>query len=102
ARGAFVLALALLLAGVVGTVLKVVFGEPVIDLALGAGNHDFTWFRLSEQYHAFPSGHAMTVGVVVAAAWQHARRWRWAIAGVGLFVAASRFIISVHFVSDVV
>ncbi len=96
------LALALLVAGLVGTALKIVFGEPVIDLAQALGNHDFAWFRLSEQWHAFPSGHAMTVGVVVATAWRRTPRWRRAIAAAGLFVAASRFMTSVHFVSDVV
>jgi membrane-associated phospholipid phosphatase len=102
ARGASQLALALLLAGLSGTALKVAFGEPVTDLSLALGNHDFTWFRLSAEWHAFPSGHAMTVGAVVATAWSLRLRWRTAIAAAGLFVAASRFIIAVHFVSDVV
>jgi membrane-associated phospholipid phosphatase len=39
---------------------------------------------------------------VVATAWLRGWRWRGAIAAAGLFVAATRFIIAVHFVSDVV
>jgi membrane-associated phospholipid phosphatase len=102
ARNAGQLALALLLAGIIGTALKVAFGEPAPDLALSLGSHDFTWFRLSGAWHAFPSGHAITAGAVVATAWMRGWRWRAAIAAAGLFVAATRFIIGVHFVSDVV
>jgi undecaprenyl-diphosphatase len=93
---------ALLLAGLIGTALKIAFGEPEPDLALSLGSHDFTWFRLAAVWHAFPSGHALTVGTVVATAWLLGLRGRVAIAAGGVFIAATRFIIAVHFVSDVV
>jgi undecaprenyl-diphosphatase len=96
------LVLALLVAGVIGTALKIAFGEPEPDLALSLGSHGFTWFRLASAWHAFPSGHAITAGAVVATAWLLGLRWRVAIAAAGVFIAATRFIIAVHFVSDVV
>jgi membrane-associated phospholipid phosphatase len=102
ARDAGQLVLALLVAGAIGIALKIAFGEPEPDLALSLGSHAFTWFRLANAWHAFPSGHALTAGTVVATAWLLGLRGRGAIVAAGVFIAATRFIIAVHFVSDVV
>jgi undecaprenyl-diphosphatase len=96
------LAAALLLAGLAGTALKVLFGQPGPEAVLAGATHDFTWLSLAPDRHAFPSGHALTAGAVAATAWLRGLRGRGAVAVAAATIAATRFATSVHFVSDVV
>lgn len=52
--------------------------------------------------YSFPSGHGFHTGFIVATAWLLGVKFKWAITGVALVVAASRVFLGFHYVMDVV
>jgi undecaprenyl-diphosphatase len=65
------------------------------------GSFDFTPFAFQADFAAFPSGHATTIfalATAVAILWP---RLRYIVLAAALIVAASRFLIGAHYLSDV-
>ncbi|AKC83700.1 hypothetical protein IMCC26134_14595 [Verrucomicrobia bacterium IMCC26134] len=86
-------------AGLVGLILKIIFGRTRPHIQLPDKLHAFT---LHWDFQSFPSGHASHCWGLVAGAALLAPRWAWPY---GLFAAAvcwSRMYLYRHYVSDIV
>ncbi len=107
-RVAHACAVSLAIAFLLKTELKIVFGRAWPD-TWTHGNpsliHDhvygFFWWRLSNSFHSFPSGHTSLTFAVVGVLWLAVPRWRWAAVAVGLTVGLALVVLDYHFVSDV-
>jgi lipid A 4'-phosphatase len=87
-------------AGLAGDILKPVFGRARPRLYLDDGIYGFTWQGARAAYWSFPSGHAITIVSFAAAASVLDRRrapFYWAAA---LVVMASRIVLDLHYLSD--
>ena len=93
---------AVLLAGTVSTVTKVVVGRarPYVDL----GHGKFKPFSLLDHYHSFPSGHTIAAFSVATVFANRYRKHRWVpyvAYGLAGWVGFTRVSLQSHFVSDV-
>lgn len=88
--------------GLIAIALKNIIGRarPVLF-----ENQDF-WitnpFTDSYLYASFPSGHSTTMGAMIAVLYFVSPRLFWVLSPIAFLVALSRFVIGVHFPSDVV
>jgi lipid A 4'-phosphatase len=88
-------------AGLVGDLLKPLFGRARPVLMLREGVFGFTWHGAHAAYWSFPSGHAITITALAAALAQIERRGLPLYVAAALLVAASRIVLDEHYLSDV-
>lgn len=101
ARRALFLFVAVAGAGVVADVVKLIFGRARPKLLFADGAYGFTWGAAQADYWSFPSGHAATVAALAVGLYRLWPRGLPLYLVVALLVAASRIIITAHYVSDV-
>jgi lipid A 4'-phosphatase len=88
--------------GIAVDIVKLIFGRARPKLLFADGIYGFSWGALRADYWSFPSGHATTAGALavgLSLLWPRLWPLFWAAA---LLVAASRIIITEHYLSDVV
>ena len=101
AYDALYLFVAVAASGLVADIAKVVFGRARPKLLFLDGIYGFNWGATQADYWSFPSGHATTMGALaVGLTLLFPRGWPLWLAA-ALLVAASRIIITEHYVSDV-
>lgn len=87
--------------GLAVDIVKLIFGRARPKLLFADGIYGFSWGALRADYWSFPSGHATTAGALaVALSLLWPRLWP-LFAAAALLVAASRIIITEHYLSDV-
>jgi lipid A 4'-phosphatase len=89
------------LPGLLVDLLKGIFGRARPKLLFQDREYGFTWWGRNADYWSFPSGHtanAVAIALALGAIWPRFRPLFWLFA---LLVAASRVIISAHYVGDV-
>jgi membrane-associated phospholipid phosphatase len=99
-RGMFILGCGVV-AGFVAAKLKIIFGRPPPEALLNEGTSGFHFFNGGVGFDSFPSSHAaIAAGLAgaLSAVWPAHRRL---FLGLAVIVAASRFIIGAHYLSDV-
>jgi membrane-associated phospholipid phosphatase len=99
-RGMFILGCGVV-AGFVAAKLKIIFGRPPPEALLSDGAYSFHFFNGGIGFDSFPSSHAaIAAGIAgaLSAIWPAHRR---IFFGLAVVVAASRFIIGAHYLSDV-
>jgi membrane-associated phospholipid phosphatase len=99
-RGMFILGCGVV-AGFVAAKLKIIFGRPPPEALLNEGASGFHFFNGGIGFDSFPSSHAaIAAGLAgaLSAVWPAHRRL---FLGLAVIVAASRFIIGAHYLSDV-
>jgi membrane-associated phospholipid phosphatase len=99
-RGMFILGCGVV-AGFVAAKLKIIFGRPPPEALLNEGADGFHFFNGGIGFDSFPSSHAaIAAGIAgaLSAIWPAHRR---IFLGLAVIVAASRFIIGAHYLSDV-
>ena len=89
-------------AGLVGDILKLVFGRARPKLLFADGIFGFTWGAGHADYWSFPSGHAITIAALAVALYLLGPRGRALYLAAALLVTASRIVITAHYLSDVV
>jgi lipid A 4'-phosphatase len=88
--------------GLAVDLVKTIFGRARPKLLFSNGDYYFGWFGTRSDFWSFPSGHtatAVSVALVLSMIWP---RYRAIAAIFAALVAASRIIITAHYVSDVV
>jgi lipid A 4'-phosphatase len=101
AARAFFVFLAVALSGLVGIILKPIFGRARPKLLFADHVYGFTWHGAHADYWSFPSGHTLTiVGLAAALSLIHPRGRPFYIAA-AVLVAASRVVLTQHYLSDV-
>jgi lipid A 4'-phosphatase len=98
---ALFLFLAVAVSGLVTDLIKIVVGRARPKLLFADGFLGFTWGATQSDYWSFPSGHATTVAALAVGLTLLWPRGAALYAALALLVAASRIIIGVHYVSDV-
>jgi lipid A 4'-phosphatase len=89
-------------AGLVGDIMKPVFGRARPHLLISDGVFGFTWHGAHAAYWSFPSGHAITA-VSLAAALAVIERRLWPLyAAAAVLVMASRVVLAEHYLSDLI
>jgi membrane-associated phospholipid phosphatase len=99
-RGMFILGCGVV-AGFVAAKLKIIFGRPPPEALLNEGGYGFHFFNGGIGFDSFPSSHAaIAAGLAgaLSAIWPAHRRL---FLGLAVIVAASRFVIGAHYLSDV-
>ena len=102
ARGLLFVILSMAISGTAVNALKISFGRYRPRFLFNDGTYDFAPFALTLQDCGFPSGHTQSIVAAMMALgflWPRGRPVFWTIA---VLVAASRFIITVHYTSDVI
>lgn len=102
ARAFLFLVASMLASGTLVNLLKMIFGRYRPRFLFDAGIYDFAPFALDLKSSGFPSGHTQSIVAAMIALAFIWPRGRWAFFAVAAVVAASRFITTVHFVSDVI
>jgi lipid A 4'-phosphatase len=100
-RAAFVF-VAVAGAGLVGDIMKPVFGRARPRLLISDGIFGFTWHGAHAVYWSFPSGHAITAVSLAAALAVIERRFWPLYAAAALLVMASRVVLGEHYLSDLI
>jgi membrane-associated phospholipid phosphatase len=88
--------------GLAVDLIKIVFGRPRPKLLFSNGETSFAWLGTQADYWSFPSGHtanAVAIALAVSMIWP---RYRMVAAIFAVLIAASRIIITAHYVSDVI
>ena len=102
ARSALFMLCALTAAGLVNTVLKWCFGRFRPRYLFDEGIYGFTPFAIDSGALSFPSGHSQTIWTVATALLLVLPRYDLAYLAVAVIVSASRVVITVHYLSDVI
>jgi membrane-associated phospholipid phosphatase len=88
--------------GLAVDLVKTVFGRARPKLLFSNGDYYFSWWATQSDFWSFPSGHtanAVAVALALSMIWPRCR----ALAAIfAALVAASRIVITAHYVSDVV
>jgi lipid A 4'-phosphatase len=93
---------ALALPGILGDIMKPVFGRARPVLLFRDGLFGFTWAGAHANSWSFPSGHSITVAALAVALYViYPPAWP-AYALLALFVMASRIVLEQHYLSDVI
>ncbi len=87
--------------GIVADIVKPIFGRARPKLLFADGIYGFSWGAVHADYWSFPSGHATTMGALVVGLFLLWPRGLPLYLVAGLLVAASRIIITEHYLSDV-
>lgn len=102
-------ALSVLVASDLAEQLKVVFGRPWPETwthdnssFIGNGDYAFRWFRGSDDYGSFPSGHTTVICAAMSVLWYTWPKLRWLYAFAVLAVVVGLVGNDYHFVGDVV
>ena len=88
-------------AGLVGDILKPLFGRARPKLWLDQGIFGFTFHGARADHWSFPSGHAITIVALALALAQIERRGLPLYVAAALLVTASRIVLTEHYLSDV-
>ena len=88
--------------GLLVDLLKTLFGRARPKLLFSAGEYAFSWGARHADFWSFPSGHAACAVSIAAALGSIWPRWRAAFIAFAVLVAASRVVITAHYLSDVV
>jgi membrane-associated phospholipid phosphatase len=99
-RGMFILGCGVV-AGFVAAKLKIIFGRPPPEALLNEGADGFHFFNGGIGFDSFPSSHAaIAAGIAgaLSAIWPAHRR---IFLGLAVTIAATRFVIGAHYLSDV-
>ena len=102
ARGLLFVITSMAVSGTAVNVLKIAFGRYRPRFLFNDGTYDFAPFALTLRDSGFPSGHTQSVVAAMMALgflWPRGRVVFWTMAAL---VAASRFIITAHYTSDVI
>ncbi|MDX2223408.1 MAG: phosphatase PAP2 family protein [Rhodospirillaceae bacterium] len=102
ARSFLFLVASMLASGTLVNLLKMIFGRYRPRFLFDAGVYDFAPFALDLKSSGFPSGHTQSIVAAMIALGFIWPRGRWVFFAVAAVVAASRFITTVHYVSDVI
>jgi lipid A 4'-phosphatase len=100
-RALFVFA-AVASSGLLADIVKLIFGRARPKLLFADGVYGFTWGADQADYWSFPSGHAATAAALAVAFYLLWPRGRAVYLVAALLVAASRIIITAHYLSDVI
>ena len=92
---------ALALSGIAAVLLKITFGRARPRFSGPDFQTIFEPFAATAHMASFPSGHATTAGCIAALVALLEPRWRWTALMIGLVLAISRVIFTVHYPSDV-
>jgi lipid A 4'-phosphatase len=101
ARRALFVFVAVAGAGLVADIVKLIFGRARPKLLFADGFYGFTWGADQADYWSFPSGHATTAAALAVALYLLWPRGAALYLVVAVLVAASRIIITAHYLSDV-
>jgi lipid A 4'-phosphatase len=101
ARRALFVFVAVAASGLVADGIKLVFGRARPKLLFADNFYGFTWGAAQPDYWSFPSGHTVTVAALGVALYLLWPRGVALYLVVALLVAASRIIITAHYLSDV-
>ncbi len=101
ARRALFVFVAVAASGLVADAVKLVFGRARPKLLFAENFYGFTWGAAQPDYWSFPSGHTVTVAALGVALYLLWPRGAALYLVVALLVAASRIIITAHYLSDV-
>jgi membrane-associated phospholipid phosphatase len=95
--------LAVLIPGAICDLLKPILGRSRPPLFIDQHIYGFHWFTEHFQwlYWSFPSGHATTIGALMAACMLYWPRWSFGFVSVAVAVGLSRLVVEAHFLSDV-
>jgi lipid A 4'-phosphatase len=88
--------------GIAVNILKTIFGRARPKLLFASDAYFFSWGGLRSDYWSFPSGHtacAVSVAAALSVIWPRGRPF---FIGFAILIAASRIIVTAHFVSDVI
>lgn len=99
-RALFVFA-ALAVPGLLVDLLKVVFGRARPKLLFAHGEYGLSWWAIRADHWSLPSGHtaaAVALATALSLLWP---RWRPAFAAFAVAIAASRVLLTAHYLSDV-
>ena len=88
-------------AGLIGDILKPVFGRARPRLWVSDHIFGFTWHGARAAYWSFPSGHTITIVSLGLALYAIERRFRAFYVAAMMLVAASRIVLAEHYLSDV-
>jgi membrane-associated phospholipid phosphatase len=102
ARWSLFFFLCVALSGMSADVVKCVVARARPTLYFSQGIYGYHGFRIGHDWNSFPSGHAATLGALAAALAVLAPRTRIPVLILGALLAATRFLIHEHYVSDVV
>ena len=87
-------------AGIIADLLKVIFGRARPKLLFLDGTYGFAWGAAQADHWSFPSGHATTIAALATALYLLWPRGLPLYLVAAVLVAASRFIIGAHYLSD--
>ncbi len=87
--------------GLASQALKHAFGRARPKLLDMVGPLHFDAFSYDATYASFPSGHAVTAFAMASALGALAPKLRWPLLALAVLVAASRVILSAHYLSDI-
>lgn len=82
-------------------ILKVVIGRARPELIDTLGSLAFSPFAITYVYESFPSGHAMTAGVLAITCAYYMPRFRWLFLILFMLLALSRVFVGAHYPTDV-
>jgi membrane-associated phospholipid phosphatase len=102
ARSILFLITSMLVSGSIINALKILFGRHRPPRFLDEGIYGFDFMALNLQSSSFPSGHTQSITAAMVALgflWPSARVLFW---GLAVIVAASRVVITMHYVADVI
>ncbi len=102
ANKALLVFLSVTLAGVFNAFLKFLFGRYRPKALLEEGLYGFTFFETGYLQTSFPSGHANTAAAAMVALCLIFPRYRLIFLGLAFLIIASRVVLCVHFLSDVI
>lgn len=89
-------------AGVLNNAFKVLFGRWRPKQFFIDGSYGFTYFKVGYIHNSFPSGHSAVAGALAAWAWRTLpAAYRNAIVLLTVGIAASRVVLTAHWLSDV-
>lgn len=94
--------LSVVLASVIGIFLKMLLGRYRPELLFSDNLYGFHFFALKDSMHSSPSGHSLCIFALVTSLSMICRRSAPLLFAFAILVAASRVILTKHFVSDVV
>ncbi len=96
------LLVAISLANIATSCLKLILGRARPDLFLDYGIFGFYFFQSAPDYLSFPSGHAACCGALWGGLFYVMPKYKFFFLGLGIFLALTRVFLLQHFASDVV
>jgi membrane-associated phospholipid phosphatase len=101
AQKALYLFVVVAVSGILVDIIKVIAGRFRPVLYFGKGMYGFDFFHFNSDYLSFPSGHSATSFSLIIALSLLFPRFRYPLFIFGMIVAASRMVITAHYLSDV-